>query len=181
MWDVFGANPYALMSSSPCINTGTPMYQEGMEPPYIKEENGRYILYTPEYDTIHLPATDLAGNPRIAYGRIDMGAYEFVDTTVGIKPRPKFIANGPVAYPNPFGQGTSVKFSLLKAGNCKVLVHDMQGRHIKTLMDAFTVPGNFNMRWHADDDYGNKIPSGHYIINIYLDGEKVGSVKVRRW
>nr|NQU89138.1 hypothetical protein [Bacteroidota bacterium] len=68
-WDSYGANPYTLLSSSPCINTGTPMYEEGMDPPYIKEENGKYILYTHEMDTIHLPATDLAGNPRIAYGR----------------------------------------------------------------------------------------------------------------
>lgn len=181
MWDVFGANPYALMSSSPCINTGTPMYEEGMEPPYIKEENGRYILYTPEYDTIHLPATDLAGNPRIAYGRIDMGAYEFADTTVGIKTRPNYPVKGPVAFPNPFRQAVSIKFSLLKAGNCKVLAHDIQGRLIKTLLDAFTVPGNFLMRWQADDDYGNKIPSGYYIINVVFEGENVGSVKVRRW
>jgi hypothetical protein len=52
---------------------------------------------------------------------------------------------------------------------------------MKTLLDAHTQPGNFQMRWHTDDDIGNKIPSGHYIINVLLDGENVGSVKVRKW
>ncbi len=180
-WDTFGTNPYSLMSNSPCINTGTPMYEPGMEPPYIKQENGKYILYTHGMDTIHLPATDLAGNPRIAYGRIDMGAYEFVDTTVGIRPPPKYIANGIKAIPNPFQQSTAIEFTLLKEGHCQVQVHDMQGRLIKTLLDAFTQPGNFQMRWHADDDNGNKIPSGHYIINVLFEGKNVGSEKVSRW
>ena len=180
-WDTYGTNPYSLMSTSPCINTGTPMYDEGMEPPYIKHENGKYILYTHNLDTIHLPATDLAGNPRIAYGRIDMGAYEFVDTTIGIKSPPKYIANGIKAIPNPFQQSTAIELTLLKEGHCQVLIHDMQGRLVKTLLDAFTQPGHFQMRWHADDDEGRKIPSGHYIVNIMFEEQNVGSAKVRKW
>jgi hypothetical protein len=148
---------------------------------YTLFENGPAGIMDGAGNTIHLPATDLAGNPRIAYGRIDMGAYEFADTTVGIKTRPNYPTKGPVAFPNPFWQGVSIKFTLLKAGNCKVLVHDMHGRLIKTLLDAFTVPGNFLMRWNANNNSGNKIPSGHYIINVIFEGENVGSVKVRRW
>ncbi|OQX77012.1 MAG: hypothetical protein B6D64_08895 [Bacteroidetes bacterium 4484_276] len=177
-----GDHPYQLQANSPCINTGTPMYEEGMEPPYIKEENGKYILYTHELDTIHLPATDLAGNPRIAYGRIDMGAYEFADTTVNIMKRPpKYLGGKIKVMPNPFRHSTAIEFTLLKEGRCVVKIHNLNGHLIKTLLDTFTVPGNFNMRWHADDDYGNKIPSGHYIINVIFEGENVGSVKVRRW
>ncbi len=177
-----GEHPCELLPESPCINTGTPMYEEGMQPPYIKEEDGKYILYTHEYDTIHLPETDIAGNPRIAYGRIDMGAYEFVDTTVHIMQRPPKYFGGEInVMPNPFQESTLIKFTLLKKGNCKVQIHDLHGRLLKILMDAFTVPGNFQMRWHADDDKGYKIPSGHYIINVIFEGENVGSVMVRRW
>jgi len=177
-----GEHPYELLPESPCINTGTPMYEPGMEPPYIKEENGKYILYTHEYDTIHLPETDIAGNPRIAYGRIDMGAYEFVDTTVNIGQRPpKYLCGEIKVTPNPFEYSTAIKFTLLKKGHCIVKIHDLNGRLVKTLLDTHTVPGNFEMRWHSDFDNGNKIPSGHYIINVILDGENAGSVKVRRW
>nr|NQU91677.1 hypothetical protein [Bacteroidota bacterium] len=177
-----GENPYQLQAASPCINTGTPMYEEGMDPPYIKEENGKYILYTHDMDTIHLPATDLAGNPRIAYGRIDMGAYEFKDTTVGVRPvLPKYLGGEPKVQPNPFQESTLIKFTLLKKGNIKVLIHDLHGRLVKTLLDAWSVPCNFQMRWHADNDYGEKIPSGQYIITVFLEGKNVGSVKVRRW
>jgi hypothetical protein len=177
-----GEHPYELLPGSPCINTGTPMYEPGMEPPYVKEENGKYILYTHGYDTIHLPETDIAGNPRIAYGRIDMGAYEFVDTTVNIGQRPpKYLGGEIKVTPNPFEYSTAIKFTLLKKGHCVVKIHDLNGRLVKTLLDTFTVPGNFEMRWHSDYNNGNKIPSGHYIINVLLDGENVGTVKVRRW
>ena len=176
-----GEHPYELQAGTPCINTGTPMYEAGMEPPYIKQENGKYILYTDGNDTIHLPATDIAGNPRIAYGRIDMGAYEFKDTTVNIKPRPQFLASGIKASPNPFQQSTAIEFTLLKEGHYIVQIHDMQGRLLKTLLDTFTQPGNFHLRWHADDDNGNKLPSGNYIINLLFEGQNVGSLKVSKW
>jgi hypothetical protein len=176
-----GEHPYELQAGSPCINTGTPMYEPGMEPPYIKQENGKYILYTHGNDTIHLPETDIAGNPRIAYGRIDMGAYEFKDTTVNMKPRPQFLASGIKASPNPFQQSTAIEFTLLKEGHYIVQIHDMQGRLLKTLLDTFTQPGNLHLRWHADDDNGNKLPSGNYIINLLFEGQNVGSLKVRKW
>jgi len=177
-----GEHPYKLLPESPCINTGTPMYEEGMDPPYIKEEEGKYILYTHEYDTIHLPETDIAGNPRIAYGRIDMGAYEFVDTTVNIYKRPpKYLGGEIKVTPNPLQESTAIEFTLLKKGNLKIIIYDMNGRPIKHFLDGYNTPGNFNLRWHADDDQGRKIPSGHYIVNVLLDGENVGSVKVRRW
>jgi hypothetical protein len=183
-----GEHPYALQAGSPCINTGTPMYEDGtpggdasMEPPYIKEEYGKYILYTHGYDTIHLPATDIAGNPRIAYGRIDMGAYEFADTTVNLPERPTYLGGKIKVVPNPFQESTAIEFTLLKEGNYKVLIHDINGHLIKNLLECFTLPGNYHMRWHADDNQGQKIPSGHYIISVLFNGKPVGSVKVRRW
>jgi len=80
LWE---AVPYALPWNSPCVNEGTPVYEPGMQPPYIIEEDTVYKLITFDYDTIALPQTDLAGNPRIFDGRIDMGAYECQDTTTG--------------------------------------------------------------------------------------------------
>lgn len=46
---------YHLLRSSPCINSG--------DPNFVSEPN----------------ETDVEGNPRVLYGRVDIGAYEFVD------------------------------------------------------------------------------------------------------
>jgi len=52
-------HPYMLSNESPCINTGTP-----------------------DTTGLNLPELDLAGNPRIYGGRIDMGAYENQEVVV---------------------------------------------------------------------------------------------------
>lgn len=180
LWDVYGSNPYALTAASPCVDAGTPMYQEGMEPPYIKTENGRYVLYKHDMDTIHLPATDLAGNPRIAYGRIDMGAYEFADTTIGIYQKPKHHSFEPRVYPNPFHSETKISFALLIGGSCEVQVFDMRGHLVKNLIDVQTQPGTFDFTWNGKNNEGYNLPSGYYIISVQVNGKKAGSVKVRK-
>jgi|GEM_PF-478021 len=181
-----GAHPYQLQAGSPCIDAGTPMYEPGtpngdasMEPPYIKEENGKYILYTEGNDTLHLPAKDLAGNPRITGGRIDMGAYEFNDSLhIGLQQRPPLLGSKVKAVPNPMQESTSIQFTLLASGHCEVRVHDLQGKFLATIMDAQTQPGNFQMRWHGTDQDGNKLPSGHYFISVILNGKTLDTVKV---
>ncbi|MDT8394728.1 MAG: DUF1565 domain-containing protein, partial [Bacteroidales bacterium] len=52
MWDTTSMYPYSLASGSPCINAGTLNLPQGIE----------------------LPETDLAGNPRVYNGYVDMGA-----------------------------------------------------------------------------------------------------------
>lgn len=175
-----GEHPYQLQAGSPCIDAGTPMYEPGMQPPYIKEENGKYVLYTHSMDTLHLPATDLAGNPRISGGRIDMGAYEFTDTTQRIGERPKYLGGEITAAPNPMQESTEIRFTLLAEGHLQVQVHSLQGRLLNTLIDAQTQPGNFRVRWHADDTKGNKLPPGYYLVSVILNGETLSTVKVNK-
>ncbi|MDZ7741304.1 MAG: choice-of-anchor Q domain-containing protein [Bacteroidota bacterium] len=63
LFDSLGLHPYQLMQGSICIGAGT--------------------LDTAGF---HLPPLDLAGNPRITDGSIDMGAYECLYTGIS---RPK--------------------------------------------------------------------------------------------
>lgn len=174
-----GAHPYQLQAGSPCIDAGTPMYQPGMQPPYIKEENGKYVLHTEGNDTLHLPATDLAGNPRITGSRIDMGAYEYNDSLhIGMQQRPPLLGSNVRAMPNPMQESTSIQFTLLASGHCEVKIHDLQGQFLTTIMDAHTQPGNFKLRWHGTNNAGNKLPAGHYLISVTLNGKTLDTVKV---
>ncbi|MDP2684910.1 MAG: choice-of-anchor Q domain-containing protein [bacterium] len=76
---------WALLDNSPCINTGTP-----------------------DTTWLNLPPLDLAGNPRIYGGRIDMGAYEN-QVVVGLQPKPMVSADIEIA-PNPFNDRFSIHF-----------------------------------------------------------------------
>ncbi len=169
---------FQLQIQSPCINAGTPMYESGIDPPYIKEENGKYILYTGGNDTLHLPAKDIAGNPRITGGRIDMGAYEFTDSVQALNKRPPHLGSKVKAVPNPMQESTSIEFTLLAAGHCRVEIYKLDGQLLTTLLDAQTQPGNFRLRWHGTDQNGTKLPPGYYIISVILNNKTLDTVKV---
>jgi hypothetical protein len=184
LWDTASAFPYSLQQDSPCINAGTPMYKAGMEPPFIiSEDDTLYYLVTLNYnDTILLPSTDLAGKPRISGGRIDMGAYEF-DTTASIEElNPQNTGdNKIIVYPNPFYYHTFIAFKLLHGGNVQVIIYDINGKKVKSLMNAKVSKGEFTMTWEGNDDQNQIVKPGTYIAVIMLNGKKAGSVKILKY
>ena len=155
LWDTAGPYPYALTAASPCIDAGT--------------------LNLPAH--IQLPDTDLAGNPRISGGVIDMGAYEYF--LVGLpglpqkKPQPLL-----KAAPNPFNYGTYISYTAKERGHVKIEVYDMNGRKVTALMDVKQLPGNGKFYWDGTKDYGQKLPAGTYIINLIINDKIKESVKV---
>jgi hypothetical protein len=179
LWDTIAAIPYALPWNSPCINTGTPMYEFGMSPPYIIQEDTVYKLITFDYDTIVLPPTDLAGNPRIVGGRIDMGAYECQDTTTGITNPDYRLQNLEVeVHPNPFFANTFIMFNLDKKAKVQTVIYDLKGNEVKRLMDAAVPEGQYNLTWGGDDDDGRKVINGSYVVTVIVDGKIAGAEKV---
>ena len=177
LWENQGDFPYQLSEGSPCINLGTPMYVTGMEPPYVVEDEGIYYLITTEFDSIPLPATDMAGNPRIVGDRIDMGAYEFQEGIFIQTPPPKTDLHLS-AFPNPFSNETTISFSNEKSYTVIVQIYTINGRKVKTLMDAFISPGRSDMRWNGTDDYGETLPYGTYICRLVANNEVVSEVKI---
>jgi hypothetical protein len=155
------------------------MYEFGMAPPYIIEEDTVYKLITYDYDTIVLPSTDLAGNPRIVGGRIDMGAYECQDTTTGsLEYKVESLKLKVEVYPNPFYANTFIMFNLDTKGKVEVIIYDMNGNEVKRLMDASVPAGKYNLTWGGDDDSGEKAANGTYLISVFMDGEFTASEKV---
>lgn len=179
LWTETGDFPYSLQPGSPCIDAGVPMYEAGMNYPYIKEEQGKYVLYTLTGDTITLPATDLAGNPRISGGRIDIGAYEWQDTATGSS---KFEVQSSKLkiYPNPFTSNVFVSFSTEKEHVVDLQVIDMNGQEIKTIISGKLPAGNYKLVWDGKDDAGFDVKAGNYIVCLYLDSKLSGCNKMIR-
>jgi hypothetical protein len=172
---------YSLLPGSPCINTGVPMFEAGMDFPYIKEECGKYVLYMLDGDTVTLPATDLAGNPRISGGRIDMGAYEWQDTSTGsknIKYQSKKLKVS--VHPNPFTSNVFVNFSTEKEQMVDLQVIDMNGQEIKKIMSGKLPAGNYKLVWNGKDEGGFNVKAGSYIVCLYLDSKLSGYNKMLR-
>ena len=71
-------------------------------------------------------------------------------------------------YPNPFNPSTTFSYDLPKAANVKLVVYDVLGRVVATLVDADQFPNRYHIEWNA-----SRIASGMYIYRIQarnLDG-----------
>jgi hypothetical protein len=70
-------------------------------------------------------------------------------------------------YPNPFNPVTNIEFGLPKNAFVQIVVYDIKGRQIATLMNSFQFAGYYSLTWDASDS-----PSGVYFIDMTSDGFK---------
>ncbi|MEO8513500.1 MAG: T9SS type A sorting domain-containing protein, partial [Ignavibacteria bacterium] len=54
-------------------------------------------------------------------------------------------------YPNPFNPTTNIKFSIPKASLVKLVVYDITGREVETLVNEILNAGTYNADWNASN------------------------------
>ena len=64
-------------------------------------------------------------------------------------------------YPNPFNPSSKIKFQIAEQGNVQLLVYDILGRNVATLVNEKMQPGVYE----ADFD-GSKFSSGVYFYKL---------------
>jgi hypothetical protein len=70
-------------------------------------------------------------------------------------------------YPNPFNPITNVKFSIIKAEQVKLIVYDIQGREVQTLVNERLQPGTYEASFDGSRLGGSStINSGVYFYKL---------------
>ena len=69
-------------------------------------------------------------------------------------------------YPNPFNPATTIAYHLPRASQVKLLVYNLAGQHVRTLVDAPQAAGRFQINWDGKDDIGNGLASGVYLYRL---------------
>ena len=64
-------------------------------------------------------------------------------------------------YPNPFNPSTTISFDLIKPGNVKIVLYDILGREVRTIVNEHAEPGRFKVIFTADN-----LASGLYFYRI---------------
>ncbi|MEA2096925.1 MAG: FlgD immunoglobulin-like domain containing protein [Candidatus Cloacimonadota bacterium] len=75
-------------------------------------------------------------------------------------------------YPNPFNPETKIVFDLPESGQVELEIYNIKGQKVKTLMDAYSSKGHFEITWHGVDDNKKKVASGQYFIKLKVNGKE---------
>ena len=80
-------------------------------------------------------------------------------------------------YPNPFNPITSLRYDLPENGHVNIIIYDMLGREVKTLINQTQDAGYRSIIWDATNDYGKPVSAGIYLYQIQA-GEYISTKKM---
>jgi hypothetical protein len=69
-------------------------------------------------------------------------------------------------FPNPFNPSTTVSYSVPKTSQVNVMVYDLLGNLVKTLVNESKLAGSYEVTWDATNDQGSVVPTGNYILKM---------------
>lgn len=78
-----------------------------------------------------------------------------------------------VAFPNPFNSSTTVSYSLESRGPVRLVVYNVLGQPVRTLVDATQFAGSYQVAWDSLDDRGAPVASGVYLARLTHKGSQL--------
>jgi xylan 1,4-beta-xylosidase len=69
-------------------------------------------------------------------------------------------------YPNPFNPTTTISYSLGAPAKVSVIIYNVLGEKVKTLVDLYQTSGLHSVLWNATDDRNNQVSSGIYFYQL---------------
>ena len=69
-------------------------------------------------------------------------------------------------YPNPFNPTTIIKYQIAKASQVKLVIVNLLGQRVATLVDKFLPAGFYSAQWEGKDESGKLVASGVYIYQL---------------
>jgi outer membrane protein assembly factor BamB len=109
-------------------------------------------------------STPVIGANRTLYFVSFGSLYALENTDTGVSGH---TANAPKAYslsqnwPNPFNPETAIRFSLSENSVVSLIIYDLRGRKVATIVDEYRPAGRYHETWHADG-----MASGIYILYL---------------
>ena len=196
--DVYGGNIINWQNGN--IDADPLFVGEDVNPdyPYMLSENSPARgAGTLDIHDFEFPEYDLAGNPRIVDGKIDMGAYQWHPQTE-VRESDKEterLREGEFNlrnFPNPAvtllnhssagveghrssTTGTNIAFETPEVGNVIIEIYNLKGQFVKRLFDADVSPGDYNVFWDGKDERGRYVATGFYMYHLKFNDQLVAT------
>ena len=75
-------------------------------------------------------------------------------------------------YPNPFNPVINITYEIPEYTNVQIIIFDLSGRQVQSLINEFQSPGYHSINWNADNH-----PSGMYFVKM-IAGDYVNTQKL---
>jgi hypothetical protein len=72
--------------------------------------------------------------------------------------------------PMPFSQSTTLEFALRVAGPVSLVIYDLAGKHVRTLVSGTLGAGRARRLWDGRNENGHAVPSGLYFARLRTQG-----------
>lgn len=69
-------------------------------------------------------------------------------------------------YPNPFNSSTTIKYQIMKKGIVRLILYNILGEKVITLIDQYQIPGAYRVNWDGKDYGGKRVASGIYFYEL---------------
>jgi hypothetical protein len=76
------------------------------------------------------------------------------------------------AQPNPFANQTRIAYSVPEKTRVRLVVFDVSGRRVRTLIDRVQAPMQYEVLWDGHGDGGEGLAAGLYFIHLRVGIEK---------
>lgn len=70
------------------------------------------------------------------------------------------------AFPNPFNPKTTIRFAVSSPARTRVIIFDVAGHHVRTLLDKDLEVNLHQVSWTGDDDQGRGVSAGVYFYMV---------------
>ncbi len=69
-------------------------------------------------------------------------------------------------FPNPFNPSTNIDFTIPKSGFTKLVVYNVEGQMVKTLLNGMHAKGKYSVEWNGTNSAGANVSSGVYFYKL---------------
>ena len=130
---------------------------------YTKNKPIELKLFSTKYETDYPLFAEFLSEEETHFEGANYSIVQRASTGGNVLPNAYALGNN---YPNPFNPTTIIPYQLPEDAHVRIVVYNMLGQEIVTILDEFQLANFHRASWKGKDARGKPVPSGVYIYRL---------------